>query len=77
MYFQVSSLNNYGKYPWNINGDEITITFECNHEEAECEWHFALSSEDVAVIVADIDVLILIFIHIQSTRLNKDKILAF
>lgn len=43
-----------------MNGDEVTHTFEHNHEEADTQMvlHTTLSSEDV-VFIADIDVLIL------------------
>ena len=41
-----------GKYTWNINGDHVIHTFECNQEEADT-WlvlHATLLSEDVVVV---------------------------
>ena len=51
---------NYVKYTWNINGDEVTHTFEYNHKEADTQMvlHTTLPSEDI-VFIADINVLIL------------------
>ena len=43
-----------GKYTWNINGDELIHTFECNHEEADTRMvlHATLLCEEVLVVYA-------------------------
>ena len=48
-------------YTWNINEDEVTQNFKCNHAEADTrtKLHATLSSEDEAVVAAGTDVLIL------------------
>ena len=35
LFFKLPVSINGGKYTWNINGDDVTHTFECNHEEAD------------------------------------------
>ena len=35
LFFRLPVCINDGKYTWNINGDEVTHTFECKHEEAD------------------------------------------
>ena len=51
LFFRLPIFINDGKCNWNINGDEVTHTFECNHEEADTRvvLHAALSSEDVVL----------------------------
>ena len=73
LFFRVPVSINNGKYTWNINGDEITHTFECNHEEADTQMvlYATLSSEDV-VVGADIDVLIFM-IYVYSKYMVKRR----
>ena len=35
LFFRLSLSINGGKYIWNINGDDVTHSFEYNHEEAD------------------------------------------
>ena len=60
------------KNTWNINGDEVTHTVECNHEEAGTQMVLsaALSSEDVVAVASDTDVLILMS-HAYSEYMVK------
>ena len=73
LFFRVPVSINNGKYTWNINGDEITHTFECNHEEADTQMvlYAILSSEDV-VVGAGIDVLIFM-IYVYSKYMVKRR----
>lgn len=67
----LASIND-GKYTWNSNGDEVTHTFACNHEQEgrRMVFHASLSSEDAVVVAADTDALILI-IYADSQYMVK------
>ena len=74
LFFSLPVSINDVKYNWNINGDEVTQIFECNHEEADTRMvlHAALSSEEVVVVVAGTDVLILM-IYAYSKFMVKQR----
>ena len=61
LFFRLQASINDGKVTWKTNTDQVIHTFECNHEEADTQMllHAALSSEDVVIIVADADAVIL------------------
>ena len=61
LFFRIPVSINDGKYTWNIKGDKVTHNFECNHKETDTRviLHAAMSSEDVLVVAAGKDVLIL------------------
>ena len=73
LFFMLSVSINDDKYNWNMNGDEVTHTFESNHEEADTGMvvNVALSSEDV-VVAADTDILILM-IYAYSKYMVKRR----
>ena len=60
LFFKLPVFMNDCKYTWNINKEEVTQTFECNHEEADTRMvlHAVLSSEDVVYVVANADALV-------------------
>ena len=60
LFFRLPVSINDAKYTWNINRDEVTHNFECNHEKVDTRMvlHAVLPSVDV-VVATGTDVLIL------------------
>ena len=70
LFFKLLVSINDRKYSCHINGDEVTHNFECNREEADTRMvlHAALSSEDIVVVAADADILIMIIYAFMFKR---------
>ena len=78
-YFSVFLTINDNKYTWNINGDEITHNFECNHKEADMHMvlHAGFSSEEVSVAATGTDVLNLMVYAYSKFLVKRTSVLRY